>query len=126
MLPSMFQRYGGFAVVRRIVSAFYDRVLDSPILEPYFAGVAMDRLIDHQTKFIATLMGGPASFTDDALRRAHAHLGIGDLEMTTMADLLRDTLVDHAVASSDADQVHAAIMRYAPIICTRHGERAAV
>lgn len=34
-------------------------------------------LVDHQTKFIALMMGGPASYTDEHLKRVHAHLGIG-------------------------------------------------
>ncbi|MGE0659034.1 MAG: group 1 truncated hemoglobin [Reyranellaceae bacterium] len=119
MAPSMFQRYGGFAAIHRIVSAFYDRVLDCPALEPYFQGVAMDRLIDHQTKFIASLMGGPASFSDDAIRRAHQHLGISESEMHTMATVLRETLLDHEVEAEDADEVQAALLRYTPLICAQ-------
>jgi hemoglobin len=40
---------GGFAKVRLLVSEFYDRVLDSDTLAPYFDGIDMRRLIDHQT-----------------------------------------------------------------------------
>ena len=36
MASTMFERYGGFATVSKIVSAFYDKVLDSSILAPYF------------------------------------------------------------------------------------------
>ncbi|MBE0409295.1 MAG: hypothetical protein IBX69_06140 [Anaerolineales bacterium] len=55
MKRSIFERYGGFAKVNRIVSSFYDKVLDSPITSPYFVNIDMRRLIDHQTRFIASL-----------------------------------------------------------------------
>jgi hemoglobin len=93
MAPSMFQRLGGFAKVRKIVSELYDRLLDSE-LERYFHGVDVRRLIDHQTKFIASIMGGPASFSDEHLQRAHEHLGISHADFRLMAELLSETLAD--------------------------------
>jgi len=74
MAQSMFERYGGFSVVSRIVSSFYDRVLDSDNLAPYFEGTDMRRQIDHQSKFISSLMGGPASYSNDQLERSHERL----------------------------------------------------
>ena len=78
MRRSIFERYGGFTSVSKIVLSFYDKVLDSPTVSPYFANSDMKRLIDHQTKFMASLMGGPASYTNDQLERVHAKLGITD------------------------------------------------
>lgn len=85
MSATMFQRYGGFAKISQIVSSFYDKLLESPIVSPYFDGTNMKRLIDHQTKFIASVMGGPASYTNDALERAHAHLSIDQEAFNGMA-----------------------------------------
>ncbi|MFA9431853.1 group 1 truncated hemoglobin [Egicoccus sp. AB-alg2] len=94
-MGSIFDRYGGFAVIRKVVSEFYDRVLDSPQLSSHFAGVDMRSLINHQTQFIAYLTGGPgAVYTDDALRRVHAPLGITEPEVEEMRRLLRETLED--------------------------------
>ncbi len=78
MEQSIFERYGGFAQVSRVVLSFYDKIVDSPITGPYFKNVDMKRLIDHQTKFIAFVMGGPASYTNEHLERTHAHLQIDD------------------------------------------------
>ena len=69
MKSTIFQRYGGFASVSKVVMSFYDKVLDSPVASPYFANTNMKRLIDHQTKFIAQIMGGPVSYTDEQLER---------------------------------------------------------
>ena len=49
MATTVFERYGGFAAVRKVISAFYDKLLDSEMLSGYFANIDMRRLIDHQT-----------------------------------------------------------------------------
>ena len=116
---TVFERYGGFAKVSRVVSSFYDRVLDSPLLAPYFAGVEMRRLIDHQTKFIATLMGGPASYTDEHLARVHASLGIDDRAFEEITDLLRETLEDFDFDESDIALVYGEMVGYRSVIVTR-------
>jgi len=94
MTASMFERYGGFVKVSRVVSGFYDKALESDILSPYFTNTNMQRLIDHQTKFIASLMGGPASYSDLELERVHANLNIDSISFSEMADLLCETLED--------------------------------
>ena len=105
MASTIFERYGGFASVSRIVSAFYDKALDSPILAPYFESVDMRRLIDHQTKFIASLMGGPASYSDIELKRLHEHLDISENAFNEMAKLLAETLEDFDVEDRDVGTV---------------------
>jgi hemoglobin len=102
---TVFERAGGFASVRKIVSTFYDYVLDDDVMAPYFRGVDMRRQIDHQSKFISAVMGGPASYTDDHLRRVHAHLGIDREAFRVMADLLREAMEDHAMDAADVESV---------------------
>lgn len=109
MAETIFERYGGFAQVSRVVSSFYDRVLDSVVLEPYFVNIDMRRLIDHQTKFIASLMGGPASFTNEHLGRVHARLRITDEAFDEMALLLRETLEDFDFDETDIATVHGGV-----------------
>src|SRR4051812_20316111 len=75
----------------RLVFDFYDLVLASERLAPYFARVEMTRLLEHQAKFIASVMGDPPSFTDAKLRDAHAHLTISDAIFDEMIDLLEAT-----------------------------------
>lgn len=105
MSTTIFERNGGFASVRRIVSSFYDRCLDSDLIAHHFESVEMPRLIDHQTRFVASVMGGPASYTDDHLHRIHARLAITHAEFTEMAALLREMLEDHGYADEDVEVV---------------------
>jgi hemoglobin len=108
---SIYDRYGGFAAVRKVVSSFYDRCLDSQVIGHRFESVDMVRLIDHQSRFIATVMGGPASYTDEHLRRIHAHLAISHAEFAEMAALLGETLEDQGYADADVSAVIAEIRR---------------
>ena len=110
MARSMFDRYGGFAKINRIVMSFYEKMTTSPITKGYFEKTNMKRLIDHQTKFIASMMGGPASYTNEHLERVHARLGITESAFMETVDLLTETLEDFDVADSDVRQVEGEVM----------------
>lgn len=117
--PTIFDRHGGFATVRRIVSAFYDSVLESPLLAHHFEEIDVRRLIDHQARFVSSLMGGPASYTDEHLRRVHQRLGITTAEFREMVDLLEETLEEFDFDEADLDAVVAAIRRREGVIVSR-------
>ncbi len=105
MNQTIFERYGGFATVRKIVSTFYEYCLDDEVMAPYFADVDMRRQIDHQSKFISAVMGGPASYSDDHLQRVHARLGITHEAFLVMAELFREAMEEHAIADQDVSAV---------------------
>jgi hemoglobin len=111
MERSVYDRYGGFTHVSRIVLDFYDRVLEDDDLGPFFDEVDMARIVDHQTKFIAMLMGGPAHYTDDQIARVHAHLSIGAAHFDRLSQMLGETLADHGFAPEDVGHVLAEFSR---------------
>ena len=106
---SLFEKYGGFANISKIVHAFYEDAIDSDVIGPYFEHVDMRNLVDHQTKFIASVMGGPASYSNDALRKVHATYDIDRGSFDEMARLLRENLEDFGVQKEDVDLVMAEI-----------------
>ncbi len=105
MNQTIFERYGGFATVRKVVSTFYEYVLEDEVVAPYFVGIDMRRQIDHQSKFVSAIMGGPASYSDDHLQRVHERLGIDHEAFVVIAGLLREAMEDHAMAAADVDAV---------------------
>jgi hemoglobin len=105
MTRSVLDRYGGFPFLSRVVMAFYDKVFDSDVLAPYFEDVDMRRLIDHQTKFVAFLMGGPASYTNEHLAQVHARLGIDRPAFEVMISTMRETLEDFEMEDGDVASV---------------------
>lgn len=105
MQKTLFEKYGGFSAVSRIVLDLYDRLLDDDDVGPFFDDIEMARIVDHQTKFVSSLMGGPASYTDEQIRKMHARLVISDAQFDRLEAILRATLVDHGVAAEDADAI---------------------
>lgn len=116
MSTTLFDKYGGFGTVSKIVMDFYERALDDDQIGDYFADVDMPKLIDHQTKFISSLLGGPASFSDDRLKQVHRHLELTDADMNAMAALLAETLADHGVSGPDVATVLQAVESKRPLI----------
>jgi len=110
---------GRICSVSRVVSDFYDRVLDSEILAPYFDGIDMRVQIDHQTKFFAAMMGGPASYTNEHLASVHRRLEINDEAFEELALVLRETLEDHDYDATDIGTVLGEVVARKRYIVTR-------
>ena len=105
MAVSMFDRYGGFMTISKIVMSFYDKVLDSDIVGGHFENTDMRVQIDHQTKFISAVMGGPASYSNDALERIHAKITINQTHFEEILSLLTETFEDFDVEPADIDTI---------------------
>ncbi len=118
---TIFERYGGFATAGKIVMAFYERILDSDITGPYFDDVDMPRLMDHQTKFVASVMGGPASYTDEALRQLHGRLDVSAEAFDEMARLFRETLEEFEMAENDVEVLMREINTRRDVIVSAEG-----
>lgn len=119
MANSLFEKCGGFSAVSKIVMQFYERVIDSDITGPYFDEVDMRALMDHQTKFISQVMGGPVVYSDDVLERVHAPLEIEEAAFEEMARLLRETLEEVGLNDEDCEVVMQEIEKRAQRIITR-------
>jgi len=107
---TLFDKYGGVPTVSRIVSKFYREALARPSLQPYFEGVDMRRLIDHQVKFISHVLGQPASIYEGrTLSAAHGGLRITGEAFGEVAQILKHTLLDAGMDSADVDRVMATV-----------------
>lgn len=116
---SLFDKYGGFAAVRQVVTDFYERALDSDVVGHFFEEVQMARLIDHQTKMIAGLLGGPAEITDSRLAEAHAHLNVDHHQFDEIVTLLDETLSDAGFEAQDRVAALAAVEARRSLIVPR-------
>ncbi len=117
MPKSLYDQLGGFSAVRKLVSDFYDRVLEEEDLAPFFKDTDMPDLIDHQIQFWITLLGGPASYTDEQLRKFHASRGIQDHHFDLVVDLAVETLEDHDIDAQHIGEISEQLRGYrSPIV----------
>lgn len=99
--------------------SFYEMALDSDQIGDHFEDIDLPRLIDHQTKFVSSLVGGPASFSDDRIEAVHRHLGITHDDFDEMAALFSDALAMHGMAEIDITIAIDAIEQKRSIIVAR-------
>lgn len=85
--------------------SLYDRLLDDDDVGPFFDDVDMPKLIDHQTKFVASLMEGPASFSDAHIAAAHRKMTIQNAHFDRLKALLEETLLEFELGEVDRVQV---------------------
>lgn len=119
MAGTIYEKYGGFRTVSRIVMSFYEMALESDQIGDHFADVDMAKLIDHQTKFISSLLGGPASFSDERLEQVHRHLGISHEDFDEASALLAEALEEHGMDKADVSAVIAVIETKRKLIVAR-------
>ncbi|MGO1121244.1 group I truncated hemoglobin [Rhodovibrionaceae bacterium A322] len=119
MSQTLFMRIGGFATVSRVVMDFYDRILDSEKAGDYFENIDIDSMINHQTNFVASLMGGPSAHTNEQLKRSHARLNIDDESFDEMIQILTATLSDHGLGADDVTAVIQEMESRRSLIVTR-------
>ncbi|CAD0183166.1 Hemoglobin-like protein HbN [Ruegeria sp. THAF57] len=120
MSQTIYERYGGFKTISRIVMTFYEMALDSDQIGDHFEDIDMPRLIDHQTKFVSSLVGGPASFSDDRIEAVHRHLNISHADFDEMADLFGQALEMHGMQDAHIKIALNAIESKRAIIVTRN------
>ena len=116
---TIYEKYGGFKTISRIVMTFYEMALDSDEIGFHFEDIDLPRLIDHQTKFVSSLVGGPASFSDDRIEAVHRHLNISHAHFDEMAALFSEALAMHGMADRDIDIALSAIEEKRSIIVAR-------
>lgn len=114
MNTSLYEKYGGFSSVSKVVHEFYRRVLESELLSPYFAEADMQKLVDHQVQFFSTLLGGPVTYDSQNLNAIHQRLGISETAFDEVLDLLAEVLEDSGFSSEDLKAVIEALNQYRP------------
>lgn len=104
MREDIIDKYGR-ARVHKVVSDFYGAVLQSERLAPYFDGVDVHGLMQHQAAFLAAVMGGPKRHSHEDIASAHHGLGVDPGDFEEMIGLLRASLERLEFASGDIEVI---------------------
>ncbi|MCF3933011.1 hypothetical protein L1787_06230 [Acuticoccus sp. M5D2P5] len=100
----MILRNGEPETLSRLIFCFYDFVLSSPRLSPYFAETNMRRLVERQVKYIASLLDGAPLDDEDEFAAPRA-VAIPEIHFDELIAHLKAAL-DHV----DLDEASAAIV----------------
>jgi hemoglobin len=100
-MTTLFEKYGGFETIQNIVIEFYREILSRETLAPYFVNVNLDKLIDHQTRFLSHLLGGPSTYQGKTLEAAHLSSHISGAAFDEVASILCWVLEDAGVSEED-------------------------
>lgn len=114
-MSSLYEQLGGEPTIELLVSKFYHRVLADPMLAPIFGGIDNNRLEQHQRRFLAMALGGPAAYQGRDLASAHAGIArkhglsdqhfdavLGHLEATLKALNADDTAIQQVMAIAES------------------------
>ncbi|MEM7308108.1 MAG: group 1 truncated hemoglobin [Planctomycetota bacterium] len=105
---SLYERLGGEPAFTAAVDEFYRRMLLDERVAHFFADVDMQGQIAKQKAFLTFVTGGPAEYTGEDMRTAHAHLksrGIDDEHVDVVIEHLGATLIGLGASQDDVAEV---------------------
>lgn len=110
----LLERLGGQAALKGVVYEFYGRMLEDPALSPFFAHTEMDKLRDHQYRFLEIAFTGIPGDMDvkRLIAVKHARLfekGLNESHFDLVAGHLVGTLTHLGVAQKEIDDVVAIV-----------------
>ena len=109
MSSSLYERLGGRESISAVVDEFYNRILTDDRVNHFFEDTNMLSLRGHQTRFIASVAGGPEGYDARELSEAHAHLDIDSRDFEIIATHLDEALVEFDVPEQERGEVLGAV-----------------
>src|SRR3954463_8926996 len=99
-MSTLYEQIGGEPAVDAAVESFYRKVLTDDRISRFFDDIDMDRQSAKQKAFLTMVLGGPARYTGQDMRRGHLHLiarGMNDQHVDIVIELLGKTLAELGV-----------------------------
>lgn len=109
--PTLFERLGGEANVRKIVNAVLDKNSNNPLIAHHFSSTDMEKLKQKAFEFFSMGTGGPHQYTGRDMRTAHANMNITIEEYDSATDDTLSALDDNGVGQKEKNEV-LAILEY--------------
>ncbi len=99
---SLYERIGGENTVDAALEIFYKKVLEDPLLTPFFDNIDVTRLVEKQKSFLTFAFGGPSDYTywQRGLRNAHkssVEKGMDDQHFDRVLMHLENTLKELSI-----------------------------
>lgn len=115
---SLYDAIGGRPALVAAVDKFFARLLDDPVLGPFFPGGVDVRHRCFVVTFLGQALGGPERYHGPDLGQAHGHLGITDALFDLTAAHLDATLDELGLPRRLIDRVIGIVAGLRPTIVT--------
>lgn len=97
-MSTLYEKLGGEPAIDAAVDLFYSKVLVDDRIKHFFEGIPVDRLRDHQKKFLTVAFGGPNNYSGRGMKAAHSkmvkEMGLTDLHFDAVMEHLGATLTE--------------------------------
>ena len=115
---SLYYAIGGRPALVAAVDNFYGRLIEDPVLGPFFPGGVGPKHRSFVITVLGEALGGPERYRGPDLVKAHSHLGITDAHFDRAAGHLDATLEDLGLPRRLVDRIVARVASLRPIIVT--------
>ncbi len=102
---SLYLRLGGESAISAATKALYEKILEDPLLQPYFENVDMTSQMAKFEQFITFAFGGPTTYANSDMKAVHAHLKITSEAFDKVAQHLSDVLDELKVSEIEKNDV---------------------
>jgi hemoglobin len=109
---TLYDRIGGAPGVRKLVTEFYDRVLEDKQLQPFFVESPMAKLRSMQFEMFSAVLGGPTEYIGRPLHEVHFGRGIGKNHLAIFMEHLFATLSTMDLSEKDVHDIISRINTY--------------
>lgn len=109
--PTLFERLGGDAKVRKIVNDVLEKNANNPLIAHHFSNIDMGGLKEKAFEFFSMGTGGPHQYTGRDMRTAHATMNISIKEYDSATEDTLSALDDNGVGQEEKNEV-LAILEY--------------
>jgi hemoglobin len=96
-MKTLYDLVGGDAKVRAILASLYDRLFEDRMVGFLFEGKDKERIVELQTAFTCSFLGGPQRYEGKPLPEAHASLPLLPGHFDRRHWLLEQVLREHGV-----------------------------
>jgi len=112
---TLLARLGGEPALRAAVDLFYAKLMTQDSLQPYFEGVAIDKLKEHQYNFMTVAFTGIPEDMDvlGMIREKHSRLyalGMDETDFDVVAGEFVATLTDLQVPQPEIDEAAGVVL----------------
>jgi hemoglobin len=106
----LYERLGGRAAIKAVVTDFVAAKEASPIMKPTMAGVDKEKFIEHLTDFLSMATGGTEKYTGQDLPTSHAKLHLTDVHFMAAGTAITTILQKFKVPDPEQQEVICALV----------------